>query len=120
MTMINLLVGVAVRDIEAATAWYGQLIGWPPHPHPVPKLVEWQFEEGGWLQLFEDANRAGSSSVTFFEDSLDERVAQLKRLEIEIGQTSDTDRFKTAIIADPDGNRLIFAEVLSAGKRAIS
>jgi|EndMetStandDraft_7_1072992.scaffolds.fasta_scaffold149711_2 catechol 2,3-dioxygenase-like lactoylglutathione lyase family enzyme len=120
MAIRNVLAGVAVKDLDAATAWYGKLIGCPPHSRPMAELAEWEFARGGWLQVFEDAARAGSSSVTFAEDDLDGRLAELKKLGIGIGQTSESDYVRVAIIADPDGNQLVFAQARTANNRALS
>jgi predicted enzyme related to lactoylglutathione lyase len=120
MAIRNVLAGVAVKDLDAATAWYSKLIGRPPQSRPMAEVAEWEFARGGWLQVFEDAERAGSSSVTFAEDDLDERLAELKSLGIVIGQTTDSDYVRTAIIADPDGNQLVFAQARTAANRAAS
>jgi len=108
----NALAGIAVSDLSAAVSWYEQLFDRPPDARQMSEVAEWEFEQGGWIQVFEDADRAGRSSVTLVERSLDDRVADLKTKAIEIRSETDTDSVRTAIIADPDGNQLVFAEAV--------
>ena len=84
------------------------------------EVAEWEFAKGGWIQVFQDPKRAGSSSVTLVESNVDERLLDLKAKDIKIGPTSTSDFVKTAIIADPDGNQLVFAEARSSANRAAS
>ena len=37
----------------------------------MPEVAEWRFERGGWIQVFHDERRAGSSSVTLAVDDLE-------------------------------------------------
>ena len=110
MTVINALAGIAVIDIAAATAWYQRLFGRAPDERPMAGLAEWRFDNGGWIQVFEDKKRAGSSSVTFAENDFDQRLKDLEAKDIPIGPTSRSDMVQTAIIADPDGNQIVFAQ----------
>jgi len=116
----NSLAGVAVKDFEAAVAWYSRVLERRPDACPMSELAEWKFASGGWLQVFADRKRAGSSSVTFAESDLDARVSELEKAGIEIGERSSTDYVKTAIIQDPDGNQIVFAEATSVENEAAS
>ena len=120
MTAKNALAGVAVRDLARAVAWYERLLGRAPDARPMEEVAEWEFSKGGWLQVFQDTKRAGSSSVTLVEDNLDERLVDLGAKGINIGPTSKSDYVNTAIISDPDGNRIVFAEARTPANRAAS
>jgi len=72
-------------------------------------LVEWQFEAGGWLQVNENKQLAGRSSVTFVETDLDDRIKQLKKAGIEPKSVSRGEQVSVVIITDPDGNQCICA-----------
>ncbi|KFL35701.1 VOC family protein [Arenimonas donghaensis] len=109
MTVENALAGIAVTDATAAAKWYGQLIGIPGQ-QTMPGLYEWSLPRGGVLQVFEDAQRAGSSSVTFSVLDLDAHIAQFEQQGIPIGQQTRTDDVSTATIEDPDGNQVVIAE----------
>jgi hypothetical protein len=74
-------------------------------------LAEWKLADGGWIQVFQDKERAGSSSVTFLVSDLDDQLAELKTKGISIERTTTSDYVKTATVTDPAGNRVVFAEL---------
>ena len=120
MTIKNALAGVAVRDLDVAIPWYERLLDRGPDARPMKEVAEWEFREGGWMQVFQDARRAGSSSVTLVENDLDVRLVDLKAKGITIDSSSSSDDVKTAIISDPDGNQIVFAEARNPANRAAS
>jgi len=111
----NALAGIAVKDLRAAIPWYERLLDRSPDARPMPEVAEWKFDAGGWIQVFEDPDRAGRSSVTFVEPDLDERVSDLRAKTIAIRGATDAESVRTAIVDDPDGNQLVFAQ--SVGNR---
>jgi predicted enzyme related to lactoylglutathione lyase len=120
MTVKNALAGIAVRDLEPAIGWYTNVLDRSPDARPMEKLAEWQFSSGGWLQVFQDQKRAGSSSVTFAEDDLQSRLEDLRKKGIKVGPTSSSELVKTAIINDPDGNQVVFAQGMDFDHRSTS
>lgn len=110
MGVFNVLAGVAVTDLEKSVAWYADVLGRAPNLRPMEGLAEWRFTEGGWLQVFEDKKRAGHSSVTFAEDDFDGRVWALKAKGIKVGPITRSEQVDTALIRDPDGNQVVFAQ----------
>lgn len=108
MPIVNVLASVPVRDIRAAIAWYGRMLGRGPDAQPMPQLAEWQFENGGWLQVFQDPERAGRGSVTFADDDLAARHDALAR-QGNAAPVQEADKTRLIVTADPDGNRLVFA-----------
>lgn len=114
MNFNNALAGIAVRDIEAAIVWYERLIGRPPDIRPLEKVAAWQFRQGGWIEVFTDGTRAGMSTVIFAVASLEEQLTTLAQMGIPVQNvTPSADIGEIAIIADPDGNQLVFAGPLS-------
>jgi catechol 2,3-dioxygenase-like lactoylglutathione lyase family enzyme len=113
MAVTNALAGVAVKDLAAAIAWYSRLLDRAPDTRPMEELAEWSFRDGGWMQVFEDAGRAGRSSVTLVEDDLDRRLADHAAQDIAVESASTSEMAKVAILRDPDGNLVVFAEALS-------
>ena len=107
---INALAGIAVKDLAAALPWYERLLDRSPDARPMSEVAEWKFDGGGWIQVFEDPQRAGRSSVTLVERDLDERLSDLDAKTIEIRNATDADSVRTAIVDDPDGNQLVFAQ----------
>jgi len=114
MKIVNALAGVAVARIDDAVAWYSKVIGGSPHGRPMEGLAEFRFDRGGWLQIFEDRSRAGKSSVTLAVSSLDEQIQALRKVGVDIGNRTKTEYVATAIVNDPDGNQIVFAESLDA------
>ena len=103
----------AVRDIDKGIRWYKMLLGRDPDTQPMKGLAEWQFEAGGWLQVNENKSLAGRSSVTMVETDIEDRIQQLKKAGIEPKSVMRGDQVSVAIITDPDGNQIVFAQ----GKR---
>lgn len=111
MSIVNALAGIAVKDIDVAVLWYEQILG--PASRPMDEVAEWQLPNGGCLQVFEDGNRAGLSSVTLVVEDLDREIAGLESKGIHIGETSRSDLVDVAIVQDHDGNQVVFAHAKS-------
>jgi hypothetical protein len=99
MSIVNALAGIAVKDIDAAVVWYEQILG--PASRPMDEIAEWQLPNGGCVQVFEDGNRAGLSSVTLVVEDLDREIAGLESM------------VDVAIVQDQDGNQVVFAHAKS-------
>jgi hypothetical protein len=69
MAIVNALAGM-VSDLTTAEAWYEQLLSRPADARPMEGLAEWKLADGGWIRVFQDKERAGSSSVTFLVSGL--------------------------------------------------
>jgi predicted enzyme related to lactoylglutathione lyase len=111
MAIVNALAGIMVSDLTTAETWYEQLLSRPADARPMEGLAEWKLADGGWIQVFQDKDRAGSSSVTFLVSGLDDQLAELKAKGISIERTTTSDYVKTATVTDPAGNRVVFAEL---------
>jgi predicted enzyme related to lactoylglutathione lyase len=112
MSIKNALASVAVKDLSAAVQWYEKLFGRPADSRPMSELAEWKFERGGWLQLYQNAERAGSGSLTLSVNDLDEQVSHLRKRGVRAGQQIISEKAKVVMIKDPDGNSIAFAEAL--------
>jgi catechol 2,3-dioxygenase-like lactoylglutathione lyase family enzyme len=108
----NVLASVAVKEIDAAVEWYERLLGRPADSKPMPEVAEWKFERGGWLQVYQLPERAGSGSFTLAVSDLEESVGKMRALGLDTSQQSSGDRVKTLMVTDPDGNHIAFAETL--------
>ncbi len=113
MTITNALAGIAVFNIDESLVWYQQLLGRPPDRTPQETVAEWEFANGCGIQVFEDSERGGTSSVTLIVTDIDARVDDLKKQDIDIRATATSETSRTASIADPDGNQIVFAQILS-------
>ncbi len=116
MAVENAMAGVAVGDLAAATMWYEQVVGRPADlaPSETIELAEWRFELGGALQLFVDKDRAGQSSATLVVPRMEPELEAVRAAGIRVGRTTDSPFVRTAILSDPDGNRVVIAQSLAS------
>ena len=112
MSIENALASLAVKHLDAAIEWYTKVLGKRPDTRPMAEVAEWKFQRGGWLQVYQLPERAGSGSCTLAVRDIEEHVAQLKALGVDTSQRSSGEKVKTLMIADPDGNHIAFAEAL--------
>ena len=110
MAISNALASVAVKNLSASRNWYQQLFGRPPDHQPMASVLEWKFERGGELQVYELAERAGRGSATFIVTNIDELRAQLAKLSAKAPEVIESEHTRVVMIADPDGNSLAFAQ----------
>ena len=109
MAIDHVLAVIPVSDMGVARPWYQRLMGRPEDNHPMETLVEWRITDTGWIQLFHDPERAGSTQLNLAVDDLDEHVAGLRERGLtleEIVTANKSVRLSTLI--DPDGNRITF------------
>jgi hypothetical protein len=100
---------VAVKDLESAAKWYERIFD-RPASRPMVGVAEWGFERGGWLQIYQLPEHAGSGSFTLVVTSVEDQIVQLDKLNIDTRERRDGDRVKTVMITDPDGNHIAFAQ----------
>ncbi|MBC8025970.1 MAG: VOC family protein [Steroidobacteraceae bacterium] len=111
MSIINALASVAVKDVNSAAKWYEAIFGKAP-TRPMAEVAEWSFERGGWLQVYQLPERAGSGSFTLAVSNLEEEVARLQKLNIDVSHRTSSAKVRTLMITDPDGNHVAFAEAI--------
>ena len=114
----NVLAFAAVRDIEAGIRWYKMVLGREPDISPMPGLAEWQFEAGGWLQVNENMQLAGRSSITLVETDMDERMKMLTMAGIKLKSFVNGVSVSIIAVTDPDGNQVVFAQGKDENHRA--
>jgi 4-hydroxyphenylpyruvate dioxygenase-like putative hemolysin len=112
MSIDNVLASVAVKDLQAAVAWYEQLLGRPADSTPMPEVAEWKFPRGGWLQVYQLPERAGNGSFTLAVSDINEAVAHAEKLGIDTSNQTSSAMVNTLMIVDLDGNHVAFAEAL--------
>ncbi|MFI5658499.1 VOC family protein [Streptomyces sp. NPDC051684] len=111
MKIARVLMVAPVRDVDAAVTWYERLLGRSPDTRPMPSLADWHLTSGGWLQVFEDPERAGSTLLNLEVPDLDEALASLAERGLTAGpvQTGGV-LARFAAVTDPDGNRVTLLE----------
>jgi glyoxylase I family protein len=112
MPVTNVLAVVCVSDLERSRPWYERLFGRPPDLTPMASLAEWQITDGGWLQVFNDAGRAGSSFLTLGVDDLDDQLAALAARDLTAKEIDADTPMRLAQIDDPDGNTITLGQNL--------
>ena len=107
MSIEHVLAVVPVSDLQASSRWYEALFGRPADNNPMPTLAEWQVVPGGWVQVFADAERAGSGLLNFAVDDLESHVADLRQRGLEPGDFTDANKgIRLSALTDPDGNTI--------------
>lgn len=113
MSITNALASVAVKDLASAAQWYERLFGRAPDSRKESGVAEWKFERGGWLQVYENAERAGYGSFTLAVSSLEEQIADLKACGLDAGRQIIGEKVRVVMIKDQDGNSIAFAEAIA-------
>lgn len=101
--------GRPTRDIAAGAAWYERLFGRPPDNRPMDGLVEWQLTDNGWLQVTEDADRAGTALLNLAVDDIKAHMGGVRSRGFDPGEVQTvTKGVQLSAIDDPDGNTITF------------
>lgn len=101
----HLLAVVAVMELERARDWYRRLLGCEPDNEPMPNLIEWHVLAGAWLQVFVEAEHAGSSMVNLAVDDLPATKAALAKRGLEVPEIQQASKgVELCTLRDPDGN----------------
>jgi catechol 2,3-dioxygenase-like lactoylglutathione lyase family enzyme len=107
MSIEHVLAVVPVSDLDSSRRWYEALFGRPADNNPMPTLVEWQVVPGGWVQVFDDGQRAGSTAVNVAVRDLDTHIEDLRRRGLEPGEIIEADKgVRLSALTDPDGNTI--------------
>jgi predicted enzyme related to lactoylglutathione lyase len=115
VAITEVFAGIAVSDISAARDWYTRLAGREPDMIPNDNEATWQFTDGGWIYIVGDEERCGRSLVTLLVDDLEERAAEIAGRGIAVGPIEVVPGVvQTAVVTDPDGNRLQLGQPLGA------
>jgi glyoxylase I family protein len=105
MAIEHVLAVVPVSDLDRSRRWYEALFGRAADNHPMSTLWEWQVVPGGWVQVFVNEQRAGSSFVNFAVQDLEGHIDELRRRGLEPGAITDAAKgVRLSTLADPDGN----------------
>jgi predicted enzyme related to lactoylglutathione lyase len=116
MAITVLFAGVPTADYTSARPWYERLLGRPPDMVPHEQEATWQVAGTGWVYLVADTPRAGSALLTLIVDDLDGHVAELAARGLVASEVEEMPGVgRRAVFVDPEGNRISFAEVHSAG-----
>lgn len=108
MTLQRLLAQMTVTDLASATGFYTGLFGRGPDANPMPGLLEWRLGESFGVQVWEEAARAGHSSMVFDDSDLEARARLLDAAGLAHDGIQDATTVRILPLVDPDGNRIVF------------
>ncbi|MDL5159494.1 DUF4440 domain-containing protein [Actinomycetospora termitidis] len=115
MTTTTVLANVLVKDWTVAQEFYAGVLDRGPDLVPMPGCAEWHVPGGGVLQVVENAERAGSSSVALVVDDLDATLARLRSSGVTVGTPMTVpDAFRVVTFADPEGTMVTLVETFGA------
>lgn len=115
----GLTAALAVRDMDAAIAWYGETLGF---------ALKYRMDEMGWCEMdspvdkvqiglsqVEDPQVEGGATLTFGVKDLDAARASLESREVRFDGETQTipGMVKLATFFDPDGNKMMLYQDLS-------
>jgi catechol 2,3-dioxygenase-like lactoylglutathione lyase family enzyme len=109
MAIDHVLAVIPVADIDTARDWYERLLGRTPDNRPMDGLAEWQVTDTGWLQVWEDADRAGTALLNFAVDDLSAHLDDLASRGLSPGEIQTVNKgVQLTAVTDPDGNTITF------------
>lgn len=108
MAIARMLANMTVTDLETAVPWYTKLFGRGPDVNPMDGLVEWHLDDKFGVQVWNEADRAGRSSVVLDETDLATRLASLDTAGIANDGIRQASASRILNVLDPDGNRIVF------------
>ncbi|HTW56459.1 MAG TPA: VOC family protein [Thermoplasmata archaeon] len=112
MEVVEVTVGLAVRDGAAAREWYDRLLGRPPEMVPAPGVLEYRLG-ATWLQLYTGEPVPGAVVRLGVRHLLPERDC-LRRLGFPVGKVETIPGvIRYLDLRDPDGNRISLYELLN-------
>jgi hypothetical protein len=109
MSIATIFAHVSCSDIGNSALWYEKLFGKPPIRRPMPGLVEWQFTASAELQLYEEKEHAGHSTLTLGVLPLEPERKRLQDAGLPPGPIEETAGYFIMRIRDPDQNLIVFA-----------
>lgn len=109
MSIQTIFAHVSCADINVSALWYEKLFGKAPIRRPMPGLVEWQFSDSAEVQLHEEKEHAGSSTLTLGVLPLEPERKRLEQTGLKPGPIEETNGYFIMRIRDPDHNLIVFA-----------
>ncbi len=100
---------ISCSDLARSTAWYEKLFGKPPLRRSMPDLVEWQFSDSAEVQLSEQKEHAGHSTLTLGVLPMEPERRRLLEAGLEPGPIEQADDYFIMQLRDPDQNLVVLA-----------
>lgn len=107
MTPTHVLAQSTVSDLGRAEDWYTALFGRGPDARPMEGLLEWYLTESFGVQVWDEPERAGRSSMVLAVSDLDADAASLARAGLTLDGPQQVSAGRVLVLLDPDGNRVV-------------
>ncbi len=109
MSIETIFAHVSCASLDVSTAWYESLFGKPPTRRPMAGLAEWHFTDSAEVQLYEEKEHAGSSTLTLGVLPLEPERQRLEAAGLKPGPIEPAKDFFILRLRDPDGNLVVLA-----------
>lgn len=115
MNLQKAYISLLAADLEAAEAWYTQLLGREPDYRPMDTLVQWELFDQGGLMLSNSTEIAARGAVFLYVRDIPDERRRLQDLGITLSNDISGDYSTLAQVHDPDGNLITLATPPSHG-----
>ncbi|MBU2952720.1 VOC family protein [Marinobacter sp. F3R08] len=106
---------VSVTNQDDSVGWYTKLLGRDPDIVPAVGVAEWQLADSAWLQVTEDSERAGTSTVIVGVNDIETQCRSCAEANVSHGEVIEyPDIIKMIDVLDPDGNKIAFVQDISS------
>jgi predicted enzyme related to lactoylglutathione lyase len=107
----HLFAGCAVADLATALPFYEAVFGRAADLEPHDGERCWRLSESCWVVVLVDPERAGGGNSTVLVADLDSWLAGWSERDVAVASLQPVGGGRKAILIDPDGNSLGFAQV---------
>jgi hypothetical protein len=109
MPIETIFANVSCSDLAVSEPWYEKLFGRAADRHPMAGLAEWHFTDSAEVQLYQDAAKAGHSTLALEVMPLGAERVRLVAAGIEAGEIEAAKDFYILRLRDPDANLVVLA-----------
>ena len=109
MKVTHVFMALAAADHAAAVGWYARLFGRGPDMVPTEGEAVWRLASFASVYVVADTDRAGQAALTIAVRDVDELLGDLRGRGI-VATIAMEAEMRTAVVVDPDGNRIKFFE----------
>jgi predicted enzyme related to lactoylglutathione lyase len=109
MKVTHVFMALPAADHAAASGWYARLFGRGPDMVPTEGEAVWRLAASASVYVVADPVRAGQAAITIAVRDLDALLGDLRERGMVATIEMDAE-MRTAVVVDPDGNRIKFFE----------
>jgi hypothetical protein len=110
MQLTAIYAQIACSDLDASLGWYTSLFGRAPDAQPMRGLAEWHHGKNAGLQLFQNPQNAGHTTLTLIVPAIHAEHQRLSEHGLQPGPIEHADYTTITRLADPDSNLVVLAQ----------